>query len=370
MPGDTLVFVGTYTDANSKGIYRFKLNSTAAADAEQRVLQPLGLAAETKSPSFLDVDANRGFLFAVSELDQFDSMPTGAVSAFSIEPASGKLTLLNQQPTLGTGPCHVALDRDGRHVLVANYGSGSVTVLPIGSDGRLGAASDFHQHTGKSANPQRQEGPHAHCVTFDPAGRFVFVCDLGLDQVLVYKFDAERGKLTPNQPAYATIKPGAGPRHMAFRPDGRFAYVINELDSTITAFAYDADRGVLRELQTVSTLPADFDGENTTAEIVVHPSGKFVYGSNRGHDSIVTFAVDYERGTLSHVAHQSTLGKTPRNFEVEPAGKYLIIANQDTNTLVVCQNDQGTGQLQPSGAPIESPRPVCIKFLRPKHAAN
>lgn len=369
-PDDTLVFVGTYTGADSKGIYLFKQKASVAADAQQGALQPLGLAAETKSPSFLDIDADSGLVFAVSELDQFGGKPTGAVSAFAIDEASSKLTLLNQQPSLGTGPCHVALDRERRHVLVANYGSGSVTVLPIGADGRLGTASDFHQHAGKSVNPQRQEGPHAHCVTFDPAGRFVFVCDLGLDQILVYKFDAEHGKLTPNQPAFATVKPGAGPRHMAFRPDGRFAYVNNELDSTITVFAYDADRGLLRELQTMSTLPPDFDGENSTAEIAVHPSGKFVYVSNRGHNSIVAFAVDGARGTLSYIAHQSTGGKTPRNFELAPDGKFLIIANQDTNSLVVCQIDQSTGRLRPIGAPIESPRPVCIKFLTPKRASK
>ena len=360
---ETLVYVGTYTSEKSKGIYLYELQTENSEGLQNVTLVPLGLAAETRSPSFLAIDPKRRLLFAVGETDDFDGKRTGAVSAFSIEPATGKLKLINQQPSLGTGPCHLVLDNEGRNALVANYGSGSVAVLPVAADGRLGEASDVERHEGKSVNPQRQEGPHAHCVTLDPTGRRAFVCDLGLDKVMIYRFDSENGELTPNEPAFAALKPGAGPRHMAFRPDGRIAYVINELDSTVTAFAYDAESGALSELQTVSTLPPDFEGENTTAEIAVHPNGKYLYGSNRGHESVVLFAIDDDNGTLTHVDEQDTGGRTPRHFELDPAGKHLIIANQATDTLLLCRVDGDSGGLKPSGALVEAPTPVCVKFL-------
>ena len=367
-PGDTLAYVGTYTGRKSKGIYLFKLQ-TENLDATQNVkLAPLGLAAEVKSPSFLEIDPRRRLLFAVTESNRFEGRPTGAVSAFSIDPATGKLTLLNQHSSMGSGPCHLVLDKTGRNILVANYGSGSVAVLPVGVDGRLGEATDFVQHTGSSVHPDRQRGPHAHCVTLDPANRFVFVCDLGLDKVLCYRFDAEKGKLTPNEPAFAAVKAGAGPRHMVFRPDGRFAYVINELNSTITAFAYDPDKGVMSEVQTISTLPEDFDGANTTAEIDIHPSGKYLYASNRGHNSIVLFEVDRNDGTLRYVEDQSTSGRTPRHFGLDAEGDYLAIANQDTDTLLFCRIDGGNGRLKPSGVTTAAPTPVCVKFLPPARA--
>ena len=370
MMDDTLVYVGTYTGNDSKGIYLFKLKAEDVDSSQNVTLVPLGLAAETASPSFLAIEPKRRLLFAVGEIDNFDGRRTGAVSAFSIDPATGKLTLLNQQPSVGSGPCHLILDRDGRNVLVANYGSGSVAVLPVAPDGRLGEASDVEQHAGKSVNPRRQEGPHAHCVTLDPAGRRVFVCDLGLDKVMIYRFDSEKGEMTPNEPAFAAVKPGAGPRHLAFRPDGRFAYVINELDSTVTGFAYDAASGALDEVQTVSTLPPEFDGENTTAEIAVHPSGKYLYGSNRGHDSVVLFAIDEDAGTLAYVDEQGTGGRTPRHFELDRAGKHLIIANQATDTLLVCRVDGASGRLKPSGALVEAPTPVCVKFFEPQQRAG
>jgi 6-phosphogluconolactonase len=367
---ETLVYVGTYTGEESKGIYLYKLQTENLEVSQNVTLVPLGLAAETRSPSFLAIEPMRRLLFAVGEVDDFNGKRTGGVSAFSIDPATGKLKLINQQPSMGTGPCHLLLDNEGRNVLVANYGSGSVAVLPVAADGRLGEASDVEQHAGKSINPQRQEGPHAHCVTLDPAGRYVFVCDLGLDKVMIYRFDSEKGKLTPNEPAFAAVKPGAGPRHMAFRPDGRFAYVINELDSTVTAFAYDAASGGLREVQTVSTLPPHFDGENTTAEIAVHPNGKYLYGSNRGHESVVLFAIDEDAGTLKYVEDQDTGGRTPRHFELDRAGKHLIIANQATDTLLVCRIDGASGRLKPSGVFVEAPTPVCVKFLESREPAG
>jgi 6-phosphogluconolactonase len=266
-------------------------------------LVPMGLVAETPNPSFLEIDGKRRLLFAVNEQEQ------GAVSSFAIEPGTGKLKAINQKPSGGSGPCHLMLDQSGKNVLVANYGSGSVSVLPVGADGQLGEAASVVQHSGKSVNPQRQAGPHAHCVTLDAANRFAFVCDLGLDEVMSYRFDADTGKLTPNDPPFAAVKAGAGPRHMAFRPDGKFAYVINELISTVTAFSYDAAAGKLTETQTVSSVPEHYDGPNSGAEIDVHPSGKWVYASNRGMNSVVLFNVDAATGALRFVEEQGTAGR-------------------------------------------------------------
>jgi 6-phosphogluconolactonase len=365
-PDDTLVYVGTYTGQKSKGIYFYKLKTRDLEVSQNQTLEPLGLAAQTPSPSFLEIDHQRRLLFTVNEVSEFAGQPSGSVSAFSIDPGTGRLTLLNQRASMGTGPCHLVLDKPRRHLLVANYGSGSVAVLPVGEDGRLDEASDVVQHAGRSVNPRRQEGPHAHCVTFDPAGRFLFVCDLGLDKVMIYRFDADQGKLMPHEPAFATVKPGAGPRHMAFRPDGRFAYVLNELDSTITTFAYDADAGKLTELQAVSTLPPSYDGANSTAEIAVHPNGKYLYASNRGHESVVLFKIDAENGALTYVEEQGTGGKTPRHFGLDREAKYLTIANQATDTLLVCRIDEGNGRLKPSGVFVDAPTPVCVVYLEPR----
>ena len=362
----TLVYVGTYTGTKSQGIYLFRLQAENPAVSQNIRLVPLGLAAASSNPSFLEIDLKRRLLFAVNEVNEFEGKATGAVSAFSIDKAKGTLTLINQRASMGTGPCHLVLDRSGRYLFVANYGSGSVSVVPVAADGRLGAASHVVQHSGSSVNPERQKGPHAHCVSVDRANRFVFVCDLGLDKVLAYRFDAQRGRLTSHDPPFAQLKPGAGPRHMVFRPDGRFAYVINELTSTVTAFRYDADAGVLREVQTVSTLPEHFDGANTGAEIDVHPSGKWLYASNRGHNSVVLFNVDSDQGTLTYVEEQGTGGFKPRHFGIEPSATYLAIGNQDSDTILVARVDAGNGRLKPSGVLANAPSPVCIKFLPPK----
>jgi len=365
----TLVYVGTYTKSNSKGIYLFRLQTENLEVSQNITLVPLGLAVETPSPSFIELDLKRRLVFAVNELDEFEGKPTGAVSAFSIDPAKGTLALVNQRASMGTGPCHLILDKEGRHLLVANYGSGCVSVLPVGADGTLGAATEVVQHAGKSIHPERQKGPHAHCVTLDSANRFAFVCDLGLDQVLAYRFDAQHGKLAPHNPPFVRLRPGAGPRHMVFRPDGRFAYVVNELSSTITVFRYDADAGALNDVQTVSTLPEYFDGANTAAEIGVHPSGKWVYVSNRGHNSVVLFNVDYEKGTLTYVEEQGTGGFKPRHFGIEPSAKHLAIVNQDSDTVLVARIDAGNGRLKPSGVFAEAPSPACAKFLPPPEAS-
>jgi 6-phosphogluconolactonase len=363
---ETLVYVGTYTGGASKGIYLFRLQTRNLEVSQNSTLVPLGLAAETPSPSFLAIDRSRRLVFAVNEVDELAGTPGGGVSAFSVDDRSGKLTLINQRPSGGAGPCHIVLDRAGRHVLVANYGGGSVAAFPVAENGDLGEATALVQHKGSSVNPQRQEGPHAHCVTLDPAGKFVFVCDLGLDKVMIYQYDDQRGTLEPHDPPFAKLAPGAGPRHMAFRPDGRFAYVINELNSTVTTFSYNADAGVLGEIQSVSTLPASFDGDSTTAEIDVHPSGKFLYGSNRGHDSVVLFTINETNGTLSWVEDQTSGGRTPRHFGIQPSGEHMVIANQATDTLLACRIDAANGRLKSSGVFAEAPTPVCAVFLPPR----
>jgi 6-phosphogluconolactonase len=352
----SLVYAGTYTGAKSKGIYAYWVQTSNLEVSQNITLVPMGLVAETPNPSFLEFDVKRRLLFAVNEQDQ------GGVSAFQVEAGTGKLTALNQRPSMGRGPCHLVLDKTGRNILVANYDSGSVAVLPVAADGRLGESTSVVQHTGRSVNRERQTGPHAHCVTIDAANRFAFVCDLGLDKVMSYGFDADTGRLTANDPAFAALKPGAGPRHMVFRPDGRFAYVVNELNSTITVFAYEAQAGKLTEVQTVSTVPEYFDGPNSGAEIGVHPSGKWLYVSNRGMNTVVLFNVDASKGTLAWVEEQGTGGKTPRHFGIEPSAKHLTIANQDSDTLLICRIDDGNGRLKPSGLFADCPMPACARF--------
>jgi 6-phosphogluconolactonase len=351
------VFVGTYTGKASKGIYRCEL------DLATGKLEPRGLAVETANPSFLAIHPNHRFLYAVGEISEFGGKKSGAVSAFSLNPKTGELALLNQQPSGGAGPCHLVVDQQGKHVLAANYGGGSACVFPIGEDGRLGEATAFVQHRGSGTNPQRQDAPHAHSINLDPANRFAFVADLGLDKVLVYHYEADKGTLTPNDPPAVDLAPGSGPRHFAFHPSGRFAYVINELKSTITAFKYDANRGVLETLQTVSALPKDFKGKSWTAEVQVHPSGKFLYGSNRGHNSIAIFTIDSNTGELTAVGHQGHQIKTPRNFGIDPTGTYLLVANQDSDSIVVFRIDARTGELTPTGSVAEVPMPVCVKMI-------
>ncbi|MFN4179154.1 MAG: lactonase family protein [Armatimonadota bacterium] len=348
------VYVGTYTGKGSKGIYAFEFNLRTAEATQPK------LVAEAPNPSFIAIHPSARFIYAVNEI--WGGGKEGTVSAFAIQP-DGNLQFLNQQSSKGVGPCHLTVDKTGKFVLVANYGSGSVAVLPILTDGRLGEATCSIQHEGKSVNPQRQEGPHAHSVNLDPVNRFAIVADLGIDKLLVYRFDAVKGILEPNDTPFVATAPGAGPRHIAFHPNGKFLYAINELNSTVTAYSYDDAKGILTELQTVSTLPEGFAGNNTTAEVQVHPTGKFLYGSNRGHDSIAIFAIDEATGKLTSVGHQSTQGKTPRNFGIDPTGTYLFAANQDSDNIVVFRIDPQTGRLEPSGRIIEVPTPVCVKFL-------
>ncbi|HNQ89756.1 MAG TPA: lactonase family protein [Verrucomicrobiota bacterium] len=350
-----LVYLGTYTGQRSQGIYVFPF------DTRQGKAGSPTLAAETTQPSFLALHPNGNHLYAVGETGQ--GKTAGAVSAFTINRATGALSLQNRASSGGAGPCHLIVHPDGKWVFVANYGGGSVAVLPLRQDGALGEPATVIQHQGSSVNRQRQEGPHAHGVTLDQSGQFLFVPDLGLDKILVYRFDAATGALTPHAPPSAAVKPGAGPRHFAFAPDYRHAYVINELDSTITAFAYDPRQATLTEQQTVTTLPEGFGGKSTTAEILVHPSGRFLYGSNRGYDSLAVFAVDRAKGTLKPLQHVSTQGQTPRSFGIDPTGEWLWAANQNSDTLVLFRIDPNRGRLLPTGESLNVGSPVCVQFL-------
>lgn len=352
-----LLFVGTYTEKESKGIYAYRF------DAASSELTPLGVAAETTNPSFLAIDQTNRFLYAVNEVQNYKGASSGAVSAFSIDHQSGKLSLLNQVASRGADPCYIAFDKTGKYALVANYTGGSVAVFPVQADGRMGEASAFVQHQGSSINKERQESPHAHWIETTADNRFAVAVDLGLDELLVYRFDARTGSLTANVPPYAKLDPGAGPRHLAFHPNGKFAYVVNELQSSITAFTYDGSRGVLKKMNTITTIPKGFAGSNDTAEIKVHPSGKFLFASNRGHDSIAVFSINSHTGALTLVDHLPTRGKTPRNFEIDPTGKLLFVANQDTDKIVVFRINPNDGRLTPTGQSLHVPAPVCLKFM-------
>lgn len=351
------VYFGTYTGKDSRGVY------AATFDAATGRLSEPELAGEAVNPSFLAIHPSRKFLYAVGEIADFNGKKTGGVSAFAVDAKTGQLTLLNQQSSEGTGPCHIVVDKTGRTALVANYGGGSVASLPIGADGKLAKAASAIQHQGQSVNPQRQKEPHAHSINVDPNNQYAFAADLGIDKVLVYKLDPAAGTLTAVDAAAGTTAPGAGPRHFAFHPSGKFAYVINELANTVTAFSFNPQTGKLTEIQTISTLPEGFTGTSHTAEVVVHPSGKFVYGSNRGHDSLAIFRVDGATGKLTAAGHVPTGGKTPRNFNVDPTGKWVLAGNQGTNTVTVFRVDPETGGLTPTGQSIAVGAPVCIRFV-------
>jgi len=357
--GQYLFYVGTYTEdgSRSKGIYAYRY------DAATMQITPLGLAAETTNPSFVALHPNGRFLYAVNELPNYQGPNSGGVSAFSIDRATGKLTFLNEVASRGADPCYITVDKTGKYVLVANYTGGSVAVFPVLHDGKLGDASALLQHTGHGSNPQRQEGPHAHSIDLSPDNRFAFVDDLGLDELFVYRFDATKGTLTPNDPSVVQLGPGSGPRHAVLRPDGKFAYVISEMGHTVTALSYDAASGRLQPLQTVTTLPKNFQGRNDDAEIQIHPSGKFLYASNRGHDSIAIYAIDKSKGTLAQIGIVSTGGKEPRSFEIDPTGRFLFAENQKSDNIVVFRIDAKTGRLTPTGKVLEVVSPVCVKFL-------
>jgi 6-phosphogluconolactonase len=353
--GKFWVFVGTYTNGESKGIYRMMLDS-----ASGKLSDPV-LAATLSDPSFLAIHPTAKYLYAVNE----SSGPGkgGGVTSFALDAKSGELTRLNQASTVGDGPCHLVVDAAGGHVLVANYGGGSVAVLPIARDGKLSPACEFVQHKGKVFDPRRQGSPHAHSINLDKANQFAVVADLGLDRVFVYKFDAGKGTLTPNDPPSTKLKDRSGPRHFAFHPDGKHAYVINEIDCTVTAFDYDADHGTLTPIQSIPTMPVAVAPRHSTAEVVVHPSGKFLYGSNRGHDSLAVYSIEPGTGRLKLVEHEPTQGKTPRNFAIDPTGSFLLAENMGSNTIVAFKIDPDTGALEPTGQTVHVPAACCIKFV-------
>ena len=350
--GPVTVYVGTYTDGTSRGIYRLTFDTATGTMSE-----PV-LAVETKNPSFLALHPNGRFLYAVGEISSFEGQKTGAVSAFVIDPKTGDLALLNQKSSEGTGPCHLVVDKTGRNVLVANYGGGTVAVLPIETDGRLTLASSVRVHEGSGPNKGRQEKPHAHGIYLDAAERFAFSPDLGADRVFAYRFDAAKGTLEPH--GAAPLDPGAGPRHLAFHPSGKYLYTINELLSTVSAFAYDAAKGALAPLQTVSALPAGFSGTSWTAEVEVSRDGRFVYGSNRGDDSLAVFRVDAATGRLTPAGHAPVGGKNPRHFTIDPTGRFILAGHQGSGTIAVLRLDLATGLPALVGSPVKVDKPVCL----------
>ncbi len=363
------VYVGTYTEKDSKGIYAFRF------DPKTEHYTALGLEAETQNPSFVALHPNGKFLYAVNETGDFraqgadqgsEGKKTGAVSAFALDSATGKLTLLNQVASGGADPCYLAFDKTGKYLMVANYTGGTVAVFPVMENGRLGEASAIVQHVGKGPNAERQEGPHAHSINISPDNRFAVAADLGLDELISYRFDAAKGLISAADSHFVKVAPGAGPRHFTFHPNGKFGYVVSEVASTVTAFSYEAIGGNLKELQTVSILPKGFSGRNDAAEVRVHPSGKFLYASNRGHDSIAVFRIDEKKGTLAFVEDAPVLGKEPRNFAIDPPGRLMYVADQNSGKIVVFKINAKSGKLTATGQTLEVDAPVCVRFLEQK----
>jgi 6-phosphogluconolactonase len=339
-----------YVGGAGISVYRLDLSSGDLAH--------VSTVSDVKNPSFQAIHPTNGFLYSVAEVQE-----GGALHAFAINPATGALRSLNHQSCTGAGPCHVSVDATGSVALVANYSSGGVAALPIREDGSLGEATSVFQHEGSSTHPGRQQGPHAHSITIDPGNRYAVSADLGIDKVLVYRLDPENGTITPNDPPWVDVQAGAGPRHFAFHPNRKYAYLINELDNTAVAYAYNESRGVLETVQVISTLPGDFTDTSYCADIHVSPDGRFVYGTNRGHDSIVIFKVDAATGKLSFVDFESTRGEFPRNFALDPSGQFLFAANQNTDNIFTYRIDARTGRLTPTGQEVRTPQPVCINMI-------
>jgi len=350
-----MIYIGTYTSGKSEGIYGYQFDPQSGALTRVNSIK-------STNPSFLAIDRSKRYLYAVNEVGEYLGKPSGGVSAYVIERPNLNLRLLNEQATQGADPCYLSVDSKRKVLLVANYTGGNVAVLPIRPDGTLGMVMDVKQHEG-SGPKEQQRGPHAHCIMLDRNERYAFASDLGIDKVMIYRFDRATGKLTPAQQPYAELKSGAGPRHLTFHPNGKYLYVIDELDSTMTVFGYDERNGTLTHVDTVSTLPSDFSGTSYCADVHVSQSGKFLYGSNRGHNSIVVFEIDPRTGKLKLVQHISTAGDWPRNFTIDPSGAFLLVANQRSDNVVTFSIDPGTGQLKPTGHNESIPSPVCLRFL-------
>ncbi len=350
MNNDFHLLVGTYTSGKSEGIYTFKFNVKTGE------FTPESIAKNIKNPSFLAVSPNSKYVYSAGETDK-----QGSVHSFSFDKKTGILTPLTTQSANGNYPCHVAIDKTGKWVICGNYGAGNLSVFPVEADGSLGKATQTIQHEGKSTNPGNQESPHVHSINIAPNNMDVFVADLGIDKIMTYFLDIKTGKLSSGNPPFTKIKSSSGPRHFAFHPNGKFAYCIQEISGEVVAFDYK--NGALNAIQTISTKPADLKGDLNCADIQISPDGKFLYGSNRVHDSLVIYEVDAKTGKLTYVAHQSVLGKKPRNFMIDPTGNFVLVANQDSDNIVIFKRDAVKGTLIPTGREIAVPNPVCLKMV-------
>jgi 6-phosphogluconolactonase len=349
------VYVG---GTSNTGIHLYHLDTTSGA------LSPQGIAAPANGPGFFAISPSKKFMYAVDSIPSAEQKPIGGVEGFSINRATGILTPINNQPSHGEGPCFVTVDPQERNVLVTNYTSATAAVYLIDDNGKLASASCVVTQTGSSTDPVRQTHAYAHSINLDAAGKYAFCADLGADKLFIYHFDSATGKLTPNDPPAAILPPGSGPRHMTFSHDGKFAYVVNEMGATVVVYSYDADKGALTQVQIVPTLRPDFKGTNTSAEVQIHPSGKFLYASNRlGTNYLTIFAIDQATGKLTLVGYQPSLGRTPRNFRIDPTGTFMIVTNQDSNNIVMFRINPQTGELTQAGSPINVPSPTCVKFL-------
>ncbi len=350
------LIVGTYTSGKSEGIYVFRFNPENAESVS------VSKATGIKNPSFLTVSPDNRFIYSVEELNGTGN--SGKVVAYTFNQQDGRLNKINDQPSGGDDPCYITIDKTGKWVIVGNYSSGSLAVLPVNNDGSLGKPTSIIVHKGSSVNKDRQEKPHVHATVLSADNRFLFVPDLGTDRVMVYAFNTKTGKLTTAKKPFASARPGSGPRHFEFHPSGKYAYLMEELTGTVTAFTYDAAAGALKAFQTISSLPSDYKGPIGSADIHVSPDGKFVYASNRGEsNTLAIYAVDPATGKLTYMAHQSTLGKIPRNFNLDPSGNYLLVANQNSDEIVIFKRDIETGLLTDTGKRVAVPTPVCLKWI-------
>lgn len=359
-----VVYVGTYTRGDSKGIYRLEFHPRDGS------LIAIGEPTEIENPSFLTLHPNGRYLYAVSEVSDYEGTKSGSITAYKIAGDSGQLEKLNTESTQGASPCHLQVDQTGQTVVVANYSSGNVVSLPVRETGYLMPVQTLMQHVGRSVNERRQLGPHAHSVTISPDNQFVYAADLGIDRVVIYRLNPIAGTLTETVARKVILPPGSGPRHFALNPKMNYAYCLNELNSTVSTLSRDPETGGLELLETISTLPDDFEGQNSTAEICVHPNAQFAYCSNRGHDSITWFAIDPVTGALVRKGNVSTEGETPRNFNLDPTGRFLLVANQTTDNVVVFEIDQNTGEPRATGNSVKIPNPVCLKFWKPGDRAQ
>lgn len=355
--GKEIIYVGTYSLRGSEGIYVFEFDRRAGT------MKPLQSVSNAKSPSFLAIHPSGNYLYSVNEAAQAGPNNAGAVSAYAIDRSTGKLNFLNDQSSLGRGPCHISIDQTGKTAFVSNYGGGSLAVLPIKADGMLGAPTDSVQNTGTGPNTGRQEKAHVHSATIAPDNRFVYVADLGTDKLHIYETDVKNSTVKPAQTPYATVKPGSGPRHFTFHPNGKFAYLVEELTSSVAVFGRDAKTGALTLLSdAIKTLPTDFSGQNTSADIHVDPSGRFLYQSNRGRNRLAIFSIGTD-GKLTSLGDEPTMGKTPRNFMIDPKGEFIFVAHQDSDNITIFKRDQQTGKLTYTGQSVNVPAPVCVVMV-------